>query len=216
MWNRISWYYRRKQDSIKEVMYKPNCISFSRIIFSLILIYAKPLSLVFYVIYIICGFSDIIDGLIARKTGTMSSLGAKIDSVADMIMVCVLLFLIYTIVNLTSKIVIWIILISIIRLESMFIAMKKYKIFASVHTYGNKITGIVLFLFSILLLYGYLDNYSIQEVDLGTGKLLFFWNVLTHVNPADSMLPASSAADSNNIWDCFHVNSIEEGQTIHF
>lgn len=53
-------------------------------------------------------------------------------------MACVLLFLIYTIVNLTSKIVIRIILISIIRLASMFIAMKKYKAFASVHTYGNK------------------------------------------------------------------------------
>ena len=58
---------------------------------------------------------------------------------------------------------------------------------------------------------GYFDNYSIQEVDLETGELLFFWNVLDHVDPADSMLPASSAASSNNIWDCFHVNSVEEG-----
>ncbi|EJO5349241.1 CDP-alcohol phosphatidyltransferase family protein [Clostridium botulinum] len=131
----------------------PNCISFSRIIFSLILIYTKPLSLAFYVIYIICGLSDIMDGVIARKTGTTSSLGAKIDSIADMVMVGVLLFLIYPIANITSKIVIWIILISIIRLLSVFIAMKKYKIFASIHTYGNKITGIVLFLYPILLPY---------------------------------------------------------------
>jgi hypothetical protein len=58
---------------------------------------------------------------------------------------------------------------------------------------------------------GYIDNYSIQEVDLVTGKLIFFWNVLDHVNPADSMLPAASAKESNNIWDCFHVNSVEEG-----
>lgn len=58
---------------------------------------------------------------------------------------------------------------------------------------------------------GYFDNYSIQEVNLETGKLLFFWNVLDHVNPADSMLPAASATSSNNIWDCFHVNSVEEG-----
>ncbi len=131
----------------------PNCISFSRIIFSLILIYTKPLSLVFYVIYIICGFSDIIDGFIARKTGTASSLGAKIDSIADMIMAGVILFLIYPIANLTSKIVIWIILIGIIRLASMVVAMKKYKTFASIHTYGNKITGIGLFLFPMLLPY---------------------------------------------------------------
>lgn len=58
---------------------------------------------------------------------------------------------------------------------------------------------------------GFIDDYSIQEVDLETGKLLFFWDVLAHVNPADSMVPASSATSSNNIWDCFHVNSVEEG-----
>lgn len=142
--------YSRRGDEMKLI---PNCISFSRIIFSLILIYTKPLSLAFYVIYIICGLSDIMDGVIARKTGTTSSLGAKIDSIADMVMVGVLLFLIYPIANITSKIVIWIILISIIRLLSVFIAMKKYKIFASIHTYGNKITGIVLFLYPILLPY---------------------------------------------------------------
>lgn len=58
---------------------------------------------------------------------------------------------------------------------------------------------------------GFFDNYSIQEVDLATGELLFFWDVLAHVDPADSMIPASSAFSSNNIWDCFHVNSVEEG-----
>jgi len=50
----------------------PNCISFSRIIFSLILVFIKPLSVAFYAIYIICGLSDIMDGFIARKTGTTS------------------------------------------------------------------------------------------------------------------------------------------------
>jgi len=131
----------------------PNYISFSRIIFSLILLYIKPLSLEFYVIYIICGFSDFTDGFIARKTGTTSTFGAKIDSMADMIMVGVLLFLIYPIVNPANKIVIWIILIAIIRLASMLVALKKYKTFASIHTYGNKVTGIILFLFPILLIY---------------------------------------------------------------
>ena len=58
---------------------------------------------------------------------------------------------------------------------------------------------------------GYFNDYAIQEVDLKTGKLLFIWDVLTHVNPGNSMLPASSAASSNNIWDCYHMNSVEEG-----
>jgi CDP-diacylglycerol---glycerol-3-phosphate 3-phosphatidyltransferase len=131
----------------------PNCISFSRIIFSLILIFVKPLSVAFYAIYVICGFSDIVDGFIARKTGTTSRLGAKLDSMADMIMAGALLVVLYPIVNPATEIVIWIISIGIIRLASMVVALKKYKTFAILHTYGNKITGIALFIFPLLLPY---------------------------------------------------------------
>ena len=131
----------------------PNCISFSRIILSLILIFVKPLSVAFYVIYVICGLSDIVDGLIARKLGTTSRLGAKLDSIADMIMVGVLLVVLYPIVSLATEIIIWIICIGIIRLASMVVALKKYKTFAILHTYGNKITGLVLFIFPLFLPY---------------------------------------------------------------
>ncbi|AQR94434.1 MULTISPECIES: CDP-alcohol phosphatidyltransferase family protein [Clostridium] len=131
----------------------PNFISVSRIFFSLALILVKPLSSAFYIIYIICGFSDIMDGFIARKTGTASAFGAKLDSVADMIMIGVLLFLLYQIINPKIEIIICVILIGTIRLIAMIVALKKYKTFASIHTYGNKITGIILFLFPILIPY---------------------------------------------------------------
>ncbi len=50
---------------------------------------------------------------------------------------------------------------------------------------------------------GYFDDYSVQEVDLETGQLVFFWDALEHVNPAHSYIPASST--TNNIWDLkFH------------
>lgn len=131
----------------------PNCISVIRIIFSLVLIFVKPLSVAFYAIYIICGLSDIVDGFIARKTGTTSILGAKLDSIADIIMIGILLFLLYPIINPKIEIIIWVILIAIIRLIAMIVALKKYKTFASIHTYGNKITGMILFLFPILIPY---------------------------------------------------------------
>jgi CDP-diacylglycerol---glycerol-3-phosphate 3-phosphatidyltransferase len=131
----------------------PNCLSFSRIIFSMSLIFVKPLSAVFYIIYIICGLSDVLDGFIARKTDNTSIFGAKLDSLADLIMVGVLLFVLYPSVNPDTQILLWVILISIIRLSSMVVALKKYKTFAMLHTYGNKITGIVLFIFPLLLPY---------------------------------------------------------------
>lgn len=59
---------------------------------------------------------------------------------------------------------------------------------------------------------GYINNYSIQEIDPITGELVFFWDALSHVDPADSNASASSAANApQNIWDPFHLNSIEEG-----
>lgn len=131
----------------------PNCISFFRIILSVILIFVKPLSIAFYVIYIVCGFSDIIDGFIARKTGTTSRLGEKLDSMADLIMAGVLLVVLYPIINPSTEIVIWIISIAIIRLASMVVALKRYKTIAILHTYGNKITGLVLFIFPLFLPY---------------------------------------------------------------
>ncbi|WMJ81497.1 CDP-alcohol phosphatidyltransferase family protein [Clostridium sp. MB40-C1] len=74
--------------------------------------------------------SDIIDGFIARKIGKTSSFGAKIDSVADMIMVGVLLFLLYPIIKPTTKIVIWVIFKSskkIVRIVSPFIGFETAK-----------------------------------------------------------------------------------------
>lgn len=129
----------------------PNCLSFSRIIFSVFLLFVKPLSSAFYVIYILCGFSDILDGFIARRTGTTSKLGERLDSLADMVMTGVLFVVLYPILNLEAEIVIWIIFIGFIRLASMTVALKKYKTFAILHTYGNKFTGIVLFIFPMML-----------------------------------------------------------------
>jgi len=131
----------------------PNYISVSRMIFSIILLFIKPLSNIFYVIYIICGFSDIMDGFISRATGTTSILGAKLDSLADMIMAGVLLIVLLPTIKPEEDILIWVISIGIIKLLSMVVAFKKFKTFAALHTYGNKFTGIILFIFPMLLPY---------------------------------------------------------------
>ena len=44
-----------------------NYISISRIIMSLILFFTETFSIPFYIIYIYCGISDMLDGFIARK-----------------------------------------------------------------------------------------------------------------------------------------------------
>lgn len=128
-----------------------NYISIARIFLALTLTLAKPLSIAFLAIYLVCGISDVLDGYIARKTDTASKLGEKLDSFADLIMVVVLMSVLYPIINLTVRIIVWIVLIGIIRVVSMMVVFVKYKTFGILHTYGNKITGLVLFAFPLSL-----------------------------------------------------------------
>jgi hypothetical protein len=55
---------------------------------------------------------------------------------------------------------------------------------------------------------GYVQDFAIQEIDLFTNELLFFWDALDHIPLTDSYEPASNAVLSNNIWDVYHLNSI--------
>src|SRR6185312_11106806 len=55
---------------------------------------------------------------------------------------------------------------------------------------------------------GYVQDFAIQEIDLQTNKIVFFWDALQHIPLTDSYEPASSATSSGNIWDAYHLNSI--------
>ncbi|PYG89031.1 CDP-diacylglycerol--glycerol-3-phosphate 3-phosphatidyltransferase [Ruminiclostridium sufflavum DSM 19573] len=129
----------------------PNAISLSRILLSIFLFFTEPLSANFYIIYIICGLSDVTDGYIARKTGTLSRLGEKLDTLADMIMAVTLLIILYPVIKPESEMMYWIIVIAAVRVASILAAFVRYKELSGLHTYGNKITGIVLFIFPVLL-----------------------------------------------------------------
>ncbi len=55
---------------------------------------------------------------------------------------------------------------------------------------------------------GYVNDFAVQEIDLETNELLFFWDALENIPLTDSFEPASTATSSNNIWDAYHLNSI--------
>lgn len=136
-----------------------NCISFARIVLALVLLLVKPLSITFILIYLACGISDVLDGYIARKTDTVSVLGSKLDSVADLIMVSVVIVLLYPLVKsvMQIEIVVWVVVIGIIRSLSILVVLVKFKTFEILHTYGNKITGLLLFVFPFSLLFDHLS-----------------------------------------------------------
>src|SRR5262249_31067802 len=55
---------------------------------------------------------------------------------------------------------------------------------------------------------GAIHDFSIQEIDIATNKLLFFWDAIDHIPLSSSFLPASTAVESSNIWDPYHLNSL--------
>ena len=62
-----------------------NMVTCCRIICSLWMLFFPAFSGGFYALYGLCGFTDMIDGAIARKTNTVSRFGAALDTVADFV-----------------------------------------------------------------------------------------------------------------------------------
>lgn len=64
-----------------------NIITAVRIVCSIALLFFPGFSPAFYTLYIVAGISDILDGTVARKTGTISEFGSKLDTVADFVLI---------------------------------------------------------------------------------------------------------------------------------
>ena len=123
-----------------------NYISVSRIIMSIILFVIETFSIAFYIIYVYCGISDMLDGFIARKSKNESKLGTRLDSVSDIVFVIVAMIKVLPILNLTNGLIIWIVFIVFIKIVSVTCGYIYYKQIVLQHTIANKITGFILFI----------------------------------------------------------------------
>lgn len=130
--------------------YIPNLLSLARIILSLFLIFLYPMKLYFLLVYIFCGITDILDGFIARKINATSELGSKLDSFADMIIIFVILFKFIPIMNLNLFMIVWLICVTILKSLCILVVFIRFNQFGMVHTYMNKITGSLIFIYPIL------------------------------------------------------------------
>ena len=125
----------------------PNLITLSRLVSAILLMPICAFSQAFFVVYTYGGVSDILDGALARGLHCNDEFGARLDSIADIVFYAVTAFKILPI--LCSKLTpsIWYIVIAtvIIRIISYTVAAIKYRRFASLHTYMNKLTGFLVF-----------------------------------------------------------------------
>ena len=128
-----------------------NIVTDCRILGSVILLFFPAFSAEFYIIYIICGFSDMTDGTIARKTNSISEFGAKMDTAADLVFVTVSLIKILPAINIPVWLWTWGAVIAAIKFGNIIWGYVSQKQFISLHTVTNKITGLLLFLLPLTL-----------------------------------------------------------------
>ncbi|MBR3871025.1 MAG: CDP-alcohol phosphatidyltransferase family protein [Clostridia bacterium] len=140
---------------MKKYITIPNCITSVRIVGSVSMFFTKSLSTLFFIIYTLCGISDALDGHIARKTGTTSEFGTKLDSFADLLFYFVMFLKVFPMLAAQLTPFLWSIAICVvsIRIFTYIMVAVKHKHFASLHTYANKITGLVIFSVPYFLVY---------------------------------------------------------------
>ena len=122
-----------------------NLITSSRIILSLIMLPLPVFSTEFYACYLLAGVTDMLDGTIARKLGTDSEFGEKLDTFADIIFVVIALYKLLPVCKINMAIWIWIGVIALIKVINIISGLVVQKKIVAVHSLTNKITGLVLF-----------------------------------------------------------------------
>ena len=131
--------------------YIANIITGSRIAFSLPLLFIPLSSAWFYVLYLFCGLTDMIDGTIARKTNAVSNFGSKLDTIADFVFMAVCTVKLLPIMNIPLWLWIWIAVIVIIKITNIVMGFIRRKELVDYHTFLNKTTGLLLFFLPLTL-----------------------------------------------------------------
>ena len=166
---------------MKKFFTPPNIITCVRILGTISLVFIEPFCAAFYVIWTICGVSDVLDGTVARMMKIESKFGARLDSIADIMFY---LLMLYRVLPTLIKVLphwIWIIVcvIALTRSAAYVTALIKYKRFASLHSYLNKLSGFMLFLVPYFISLSWFWIYCV--VLCGIGLLSSIEELLIHL-----------------------------------
>ena len=124
----------------------PNTITTLRLLGAICLLLCNPADAVFWVIYGLCGISDMLDGYLARRLQAESKTGAVLDSVADIGFIACCATRLLPIMQIPTWLWVWAGVIVAIKVVNQVSAWIVYKRFCFPPTKANKLTGLLLFL----------------------------------------------------------------------
>ena len=167
-------------------MTKPiaNILTGCRIFGSILLLFFPAFSLDFYITYVLCGFSDMIDGTIARKTNSASKFGSQLDTIADFFFVVASSVKLLPVIHIPEWLWIWVGVIAVIKISNIIWGYVSKKQFISLHTTMNKVTGLFLFLFPMTISFVESKYIAIAVCSIATLSAIQEWfYVITDSEP---------------------------------
>ena len=140
-----------------------NIITSIRLVGAICLIFIETLSKPYFIIYVICGVTDAIDGFVARKLNIVSDFGSKLDSVSDLLFSGIMLAKILPILIAKTPSYVPILIyiaVGIRALCYLFVGIR-FRQFSSRHTIYNKIITGLMFFLPFMILTRYLTVYCL-------------------------------------------------------
>jgi len=159
-----------------------NIVTGCRILGSVLLLFFPAFSVAFYILYGICGLSDMIDGTIARRTNSTGEFGAKLDTAADLAFVMAALIKVLPEVHMPVWLWLWGIVIALIKIGTILRGYVSQNQFISLHTVMNKCTGLLLFLFPLTLSFISVKYSSIVVCSIATIAAMQEWFYAAKMN----------------------------------
>jgi phosphatidylglycerophosphate synthase len=135
-----------------KLKYIPNALSILRGIMALSLILITPrLSVVGFIIFLIAGVTDMVDGHLARRIeGAKSELGATLDSVSDLLMYIVAIFFIIPEMGIWPELQVFILIAIGCKLLNIIPALIWHRVVFFTHTIPSKMFTLAIFFVAIL------------------------------------------------------------------
>lgn len=128
----------------------PNILTSLRILCASLLLAVPVYSARFYLLYLICGVTDFLDGRLARRFHVASKAGASLDNIADYTLLMSTAIKVLPTLLLDLWALVWGICMLTAHISSSVIAWIKYKRIVVLHTFAYRLLGGAVYVIPLL------------------------------------------------------------------
>lgn len=127
-----------------------NVITALRIVCSVLILTVHAESGWFMALYLLAGFTDLIDGTVARMRHEESAFGAKLDTWADICFCAAVMVKLVPVMHLPVYILLWTGAIACVKGWTVLLGYRRDHEFIAVHSWMNRMVGGMLFLYPMI------------------------------------------------------------------